>query len=382
MNKKYVALSIASVMSAFFAMGILDIIGIATNYVKVDFQLSDTFVGILSFMLFLSFLLFSVPTGALMNKIGQKKTVMLSILVMCAALSCLLISYTLPSVVVFFLILGVGITLIQVGLSPLLANIVSGKSLASALTFGQFVKALGSFLIPILGAWASFYLGSWRYLFPFLIAYSILSILILHFTPIHEQKVSKSMSMKAAFSLLGHRVILLSFLSMLCHVGLDVGMNIASPKLMVERVGGSIEVATYANSVYFLFRTVGCFLGSLVLSKVSHKVFYNVSMLIIILGAAGLFFADNVYTLYLCIGLVAIGNSNVYPIIVSRCMLYLPDNKNEVSALMVTGLFGGAIFPLIMGIASDAMNTQEGGLIVLSLGILYMMFWSVRVKEQ
>ena len=89
MNKKYVALSIASVMSAFFAMGILDIIGIATNYVKVDFQLSDTFVGILSFMLFLSFLLFSVPTGALMNKIGQKKTVMLSILVMCAALSCL-----------------------------------------------------------------------------------------------------------------------------------------------------------------------------------------------------------------------------------------------------------------------------------------------------
>ena len=215
MNKKYVALSIASVMSAFFAMGILDIIGIATNYVKVDFQLSDTFVGILSFMLFLSFLLFSVPTGALMNKIGQKKTVMLSILVMCAALSCLLISYTLPSVVVFFLILGVGITLIQVGLSPLLANIVSGKSLASALTFGQFVKALGSFLIPILGAWASFYLGSWRYLFPFLIAYSILSILILHFTPIHEQKVSKSMSMKAAFSLLGHRVILLSFLSML-----------------------------------------------------------------------------------------------------------------------------------------------------------------------
>ena len=127
MNKKDRMLSLVSVMAAFLAMGVLDVIGIATNYIKVDFQLSDTVVGLLSFMLFLSFLLFSIPTGALMNRIGQKNTVILSIGIMCAALACLLISYTMPFVVLFFLILGIGITLIQVGLSPLLANIVSGR---------------------------------------------------------------------------------------------------------------------------------------------------------------------------------------------------------------------------------------------------------------
>lgn len=380
MNKKDRMLSLVSVMAAFLAMGVLDVIGIATNYIKVDFQLSDTVVGLLSFMLFLSFLLFSIPTGALMNRIGQKNTVILSIGIMCAALACLLISYTMPFVVLFFLILGIGITLIQVGLSPLLANIVSGKQLASALTFGQFVKALGSFVIPIAGAWASFSLGSWRYLFPFIMGYSLLAGAFLYFSPITEQKSTKGMSMGAALSLLKHRVILLSFLSMLCHVGLDVGMNIASPKLIVERTGTIIEYATYANSVYFLFRTVGCFLGSFILSKMSHKTFYNLSMAVILVGIVGLLFASNLYTMYLFIGLIAIGNSNVFPIIVARCLLYQPENKNEVSALMIMGLFGGAIFPLLMGMASDAMATQVGGILVLLLGVIYMAFWSKRVQ--
>lgn len=379
-NKKHITLSLISVMVAFLAMGFYDVIGVASNYLKVDFQLSDTTVGALSTLLFLSFLFFSIPTSALMTKIGQKNTVILSMALMGLALSFLLFSYTFISVILFFAVLGVGITLIQVAASPLLANIVSGKKLSSALTLGQFVKALGSFTVPFMAAWASQSWDSWTLMLPIVIGYGLFAIFFLGFTPIHEQPVVQGMGIKSTLRLLNNRVIRISFLAMLCHVGIDVGMNINAPQLLMERTGCSIEIATYANSVYFLLRTVGCLIGAMTLSKISSKLFFNIGSVLIAVGFIGLFFAPTVGWLYFFVGLVGIGNSNVFPIIVARCLLLMPSAKNEVSALMIMGLVGGAIFPLLMGIASDYLSSQLGGVIVLLAALLYMATWSVRTK--
>ena len=379
-NKKHITLSLISVMVAFLAMGFYDVIGVASNYLKVDFQLSDTTVGALSTLLFLSFLFFSIPTSALMTKIGQKNTVILSMALMGLALSFLLFSYTFISVILFFAVLGVGITLIQVAASPLLANIVSGKKLSSALTLGQFVKALGSFTVPFMAAWASQSWASWTLMLPIVIGYGLFAIFFLGFTPIHEQPVVQGMGIKSTLRLLNIRVIRISFLAMLCHVGIDVGMNINAPQLLMERTGCSIEIATYANSVYFLLRTVGCLIGAMTLSKISSKLFFNIGSVLIAVGFIGLFFAPTVGWLYFFVGLVGIGNSNVFPIIVARCLLLMPSAKNEVSALMIMGLVGGAIFPLLMGIASDYLSSQLGGVIVLLAALLYMATWSVRTK--
>lgn len=379
-NKKHITLSLISVMVAFLAMGLYDVIGVASNYLKVDFQLTDTTVGALSTLLFLSFLFFSIPTSALMTKIGQKNTVILSMALMGLALSFLLISYTFISVILFFAVLGVGITLIQVAASPLLANIVSGKKLSSALTLGQFVKALGSFTVPFLAAFASQFWGSWTFMLPIVIGFGLFAMFFLRFTPIHEQPVVQGMGIKSTLGLLNDRVIRISFLAMLCHVGIDVGMNINAPQLLMERTGCSIEIATYANSVYFLLRTVGCLIGAITLSKISSKLFFNIGSVLIAVGFIGLFFAPTVGWLYFFVGLVGIGNSNVFPIIVARCLLLMPSAKNEVSALMIMGLVGGAIFPLFMGIASDYLLSQIGGVFVLLAALLYMATWSMRIK--
>ena len=72
---------IIPVMLTFFTMGFVDLVGIATNYVKQDFGLSDTAANSFSVMGFFWFLVFSVPTGMLMNKIGRKKTVLLSMVI-------------------------------------------------------------------------------------------------------------------------------------------------------------------------------------------------------------------------------------------------------------------------------------------------------------
>ena len=79
--KKTSALAIIPVMLAFFCMGFVDLVGIASNYVKEDLQLSDSVANVFPSLVFFWFLIFSVPTGMLMNKIGRKKTVLLSLVV-------------------------------------------------------------------------------------------------------------------------------------------------------------------------------------------------------------------------------------------------------------------------------------------------------------
>ena len=61
------------VMLCFFAMGFVDLVGIASNYVKEDLGLTDSEANIFPSLVFFWFLIFSVPTGILMNRIGRKK---------------------------------------------------------------------------------------------------------------------------------------------------------------------------------------------------------------------------------------------------------------------------------------------------------------------
>ena len=74
------------VMLCFFAMGFVDLVGIASNYVKADLNLTDSQANIFPSLVFFWFLIFSVPTGMLMNRIGRKKTVLLSLVITFASL--------------------------------------------------------------------------------------------------------------------------------------------------------------------------------------------------------------------------------------------------------------------------------------------------------
>ncbi|MBQ1592663.1 MAG: hypothetical protein II077_11560, partial [Treponema sp.] len=48
----------------------------------------------------------------------------------------------------------------------------------------------------------------------------------------------------------------------MCHVGIDVGTNTTAPKILMERLGKSLNDAAFATSLYFIFRTIGCLTGS------------------------------------------------------------------------------------------------------------------------
>ena len=386
-NSKNSSLSkLIPVMLCFFAMGFVDLVGIASNYVKADLGLSDSQANIFPSLVFFWFLIFSVPTGMLMSRIGQKKTVLLSLLVTFASLLLPVFGDSYMLMLISFSLLGIGNALMQTSLNPLLSNIVRGDRLASSLTFGQFVKAIASFLAPYIAMWGatqaipSFDLG-WRILFPVYMIVAVVAILLLNATQIEEEKEEgKPSTFGQCLALLGKPFILLCFVGIMCHVGIDVGTNTTAPKILMERLGMDIHAAAFATSLYFIFRTVGCLTGSLILAHWTPKKFFVVSVVLMVASMAGFLLFDSKALLYVSIALVGYGNSNVFSILFSQALLSMPQRQNEVSGLMIMGLFGGTVFPLLMGFASDALHSQTGALLVLAVGVFYLLFLFTKLK--
>ena len=460
---------ILPVMFAFFVMGFVDLVGTATNYVKAEFGLADGTANLFTTMVFFWFLIFSVPTGILMNKIGRRKTVLWSILVTLVAMALPIIAYLLCPmkstvqlvlIVISFAFLGIGNTLMQVSLNPLLTVFVKGDKLASTLTLGQFVKAFASlfapwiamwgansisaftytnadgkqvgmwwilfviyFIVGILGyvlgdklastltlgqfvkAFASLFapwiamwgansisaftytnadgkqVGMWWILFVIYFIVGILGYVLLAFDKIEEPAPDAgTTTIGRCFKLLfSDRIVLLCFLGIVAHVGVDVAINAQAPRILTEHTGDTFTaIASSATMVYFVARMIGCFTGGIVLQKISNKLGVRICGVIMTLSA--ICFAiftlvptnPPVWLFWVAVALVGFGNSNVFSLFLSHALMYRPDRQNEISGLMLMGLIGGAIFPPIMGAAADVAG-QFGGILVMAIGCLYVL---------
>ena len=272
----------------------------------------------------------------------------------------------------------------QTSLNPLVTNLISGDRLASTLTFGQFVKAIASFLAPLLAAWgATTYLPTfglgWRVLFVIYAIVSLLSIAALGATPIEEEQPDKASGVGECLKLLGRPFILLCFIGIMCHVGIDVGTNTTAPKIIMERLGLPLEEAGFATSVYFIFRTAGCFLGAFILRYMSPGKFFGFSVVMMLAAMILLFVGDTLAGIYIALAMIGFGNSNIFPIVFSQALMAMPKAKNEVSGLMIMGLFGGTVFPLAMGYAADAVG-QAGAVGVMLAGVVYLLYYTLKIK--
>ncbi len=383
-DRKSFLLQIIPVMLCFFAMGFVDLVGTASNYVQKDLALTDSQANLFPSLVFFWFLISSVPTGMRMNKIGRKKTVLVSLIITAISLIVPITGDSYTIMLISFSLLGIGNAVMQTSLNPLVTNLINGDKLASTLTFGQFVKAIASFLAPILAAWGAttyfptFGLG-WRSLFVIYAVICFLSIAALGATPIEEERPDKASGIGECIKLLGRPFVLLCFLGIICHVGIDVGTNTTAPKIIMERLSLPLEEAGFATSVYFIFRTAGSFLGAFILRKMSAKLFFGISVLMMLAAMVMLFVCHSLTAIYVALALIGFGNANIFPIVFSQALIYSPDEKNEVSGLMIMGLFGGTIFPLAMGYAADAVG-QAGAVAVMTVGVAYLLYYTLRIK--
>jgi fucose permease len=374
-------LAVLPVLFGFFIMGFADVVGISSSYVKQDFGLSDSMANLLPMMVFLWFAVFSVPTGLMMNKLGRKKTVLISMAVTLPALLVPSLAYDFTMVLIAFALLGIGNTILQVSLNPLLTNVVSGEKLTSNLTLGQFIKAIASFLGPIIAGLASGTLGNWKFIFPIFAAVTLLSGLWLALSPIaKEETTSSSTSFTESFRLLKDPVILMFFFAIILLVGIDVGLNTTLPKFLMQRTSLPLEKAGLAISLYFAARTIGTFAGAIFLMKVAGRRFYIGSMILGVAAMILIIFLKEIWSMYAMIFCLGLAVSNVFPIVFSAALRKEPQHANEVSGLLIMGVAGGAIVPPIMGVVSDSAG-QTAAMIVLLISFAYLLFNAFRMRE-
>lgn len=365
------------VLAAFFVMGFCDVVGVSVSYVKQDFNLSETVAGFLPSMVFVWFLFLAVPFSLLMNKKGRKWVVQMSNIITFVGMLLPLAFYNFTSCALAFAMLGIGNAMLQVSLNPLLTDVVNGDKLTSSLTVGQVIKAVSSFCGPFIAMFASMVIGNWKYLFLIYALITAVIYLLLAITGIEEkQEKGESTSVGKVFALLKDRTILLLFLGIVFVVGVDVGTNTVSAKLLIERCGMVVEKAGLGASVYFICRTAGALIGAALLAKFNEIKYFRINIALAAIFVILLFFAPNQATIYIGLGGVGFFCSSIFSIIFSLALKARPDKANEISGLMVTGIVGGAVVPPLMGAMTSLVGNQCGSLIVIAACVAYLIFCS------
>ena len=353
------------ILFGFFVMGFVDVVGIATNYVKKDFFLSDTLANLIPMLVFLWFALCSIPTGMIMNKLGRKNTVLLSMGVTAVAMLLPLIDYNFSLTLLTFALLGIGNTILQVSLNPMIAQVVSEKKMASILTLGQFVKAISSFLGPVIAGIAASYWGNWKLIFVVYAGTTLLAgiWLLLSIDTDRPQNVKTTTSFRSALALFSDKIILWLFIGILAVVGIDVGLNTHIPKLLMAQTGLSLNEA------------------GLGMTRIDSKIFMQSGMIIAIAAFAALLVSDQLWLLLLWIVIIGLACSNVFSILFSYALKHKPEHANEISALMIMGVSGGALIMPFMGALSDGYG-QIAGLLPLLLCMVYLLWTTGKLGKQ
>ena len=358
-TKKISILTLSPIMFSFFVMGFVDIVGTAVGYVKKDFGINDTMSNLLPMMVFLWFAICSIPVGLLMRRIGRKKTVLLSAIVTVFAMLLPFIGYTFTIMLCAFALLGIGNTILQVSLNPLVASIVDSKKITSTLTFGMFVKAISSALGPVILAFAATRFNDWKLVFAVYAVATAISFIWLMFTSIKTEKETSAApsGIKVVLSLLKERTIFSFFLIIVMIVGFEVGLMATVPKYFAD-CGLTLEDGSYANTLYFIARTIGTFCGAMILSRVSNRKFLNATVATGILSLIVFMSVSGSVPLYSSLFVVGLMCANVFPIIFSQAIQYKSEYADEISSLMIVGVGGGALLPPIMGAVADFTNLR------------------------
>lgn len=377
MEKRTSVVSLLPVLFGFFVMGFCDIVGISSDYARESFGWSHTMTGFIPSMVFLWFLVVSIPAGIWMNKHGRKNAVLLS---MCITLIGMIVPLWQSEWTCLFgyALLGIGNTVLQVSLNPLLSCVVRDERiLTSSLTAGQVVKAVSSLCGPLILLFAVYGLGggdknNWYYAFPIMGVITLISAVWLWMTPIQcEEKTNDNgvSCVADVWRLLINKEILILFLGIFFVVGIDVATNFIGSKIMIERFGWSVDEAGIAPSVYFICRTVGAFVGVFVMTRMDDWKYFRINIVLALLLVITLVLCSDTYVDMFCIGAIGFTCSCVFPIIYGKALNSMPDKANLISGLLITAVSGGGAVTPLIGVAMDLAGISAGICILLFCAI-------------
>ena len=366
---------------AFIVMGFVDIIGVATGYIQLDFKLTNFIAQFLPMMVLLWFFILSVPAGVLQDKYGKKNMLMFGMVIQAVGLGLPFVNYSFAMMFASFILLGIGNTIIQVSANPLLQDVSPAQKLASYMSTSQFVKAIISFSGPLIAAFVASRFGDWRLVLAIYGITSLLGALWLLMTPIVESKPDrKPATFASCFGLLKNRFVALMALSIFLIVGVEVATNTNISNILIAKYGITMERAVWGISAFFAGETVSRLIGAIVLNWIKPRVFLLLTALTSLVGVAGVFVSPTFTVALVSIFIIGFGVGNMFPIIFSLSLEKMPDRANEISGLLIMAVSGGAVIPLVMGLVST-MISPLASVLVIGACLLYILWVSFYVKK-
>jgi MFS transporter, FHS family, L-fucose permease len=366
---------------SFIVMGFVDIIGVATGYIQIDFKLTSFIAQFLPMMVLLWFFILAVPAGVLQDKFGKKNMLMTGMVIQAVGLGLPFVNYSFAMMFASFILLGIGNTIIQVSANPLLQDVSPADKLASYMSTSQFVKAIISFSGPLIAAFMASHFGNWKLVLAVYGVTSLLGALWLLMTPIVESKPDrKPATFASCFGLLKNRFVAFMALSIFLIVGVEVATNTNISNILISKYGITMERAAWGISAFFAGETVSRLIGAIILNWIKPRVFLLITALTSLVGVVGVFVSPTFTVALVSIFVIGFGVGNMFPIIFSLSLEKMPDRANEISGLLIMAVSGGAVIPLVMGLVSTAISPLAS-VMVLGVCLLYILWVSFYVRK-
>ncbi|HEY9886680.1 MAG TPA: MFS transporter [Vampirovibrionales bacterium] len=335
-NTQKIQLLLIILLNYFTFAIVTNITGVLFPFWKTDFKItSDAVIGMMPCFFFFAYGLTSLPQGLLLEKIGNKKTLLWgsALILLGSGVFALNPSFEIGLASLF--IMGVGVTAMQIVGNLLVKQLDADPTKYSRnLTVVQVASGLGGsgggFLIKYLvdglnWSWISAY-----YVFGGL---ALALCLLALFSHIPEQEIAeekrKKVDLKDYLSVAANPLMIVFALGIFIYVGIEVGVSNFISRFLGDKFSIAITNAGLVVSAYWFAQAIGRLVGGVVLDKLA---------------------APKALTLYAiaCLSSLMVG-------------IYAPTSQIAIAGFVGAGFFTSIMFPCIFSLAVNSFDkTQEG----------------------
>ncbi len=387
--------SVFTVMIIFFVISfITNIIGpLVPEFIK-SFNLSLVFASFLPLSFFISYGLFSIPSGILLEKMGEKKMIFFALFISIIGALIIVIFKNFSSILFSFFLIGTGMAILQVVINPLLRKSVSPKNFAFFSVVGQLVFGFASFLSPIFykaivqsvqvkdhffltdNPWVLIYIT-----FIFLLTFVSLVVLVIKLPGNTFEKRKKFEFGSGFYHFLIDKNSYIFFFGIFCYVGVEQGINNWVSQFLYQY--HSLDpnvVGTEVISAFWGNLTLGTIATLILIKIIDGKILLNIfslfSSILILIALFG-----KLELSLLSFKLLGFSISGIWSLIISLGLNSVSKNHGTFTGILLTGIVGGAIFPFLIAVISQISELRYGMLIIF-LGLLYISYIGLYSKPK
>ena len=392
----------------FFAISFLtNILGSINPNVSDSYILSGTMTGLLPFSFFIAYALMSIPSGMIVQKIDEKKSILIAWIL---AFSGALIFSIFPVFPVFLgslFLIGCGMALLQVAIYPLLRVAGGEEHFAFNSVFAQLVFGAASFLSPFVYSYLVTHLSdphsndgyfltfisyltphqlpwvSIYWIFAFVSFLMVMIILFVRFPKVIRKEDEIVGAWETHVELFKQKPVILFFLGIFAYVGTEQGIANWISEFLRTYHGFKPEIEGASTvGLFWGMMTIGCILGMALLKVMDSKIVLRLFTAVALIILTFTLFGNAELALY---GFPALGFclSVMYAIIFSLALNSVSKFHGSFAGILCTAIAGGAVFSLLIGKLKDLIGLQYG-MMILYLPLAYILsvsYWAKPIVQ-